>query len=118
MNIFLTILIIILSQFTVLVLVQFMTSKTGLDIQYNKLGVQVASWVPEQIKTSDLRKLQNIRKTLKLSEDTPYCPVPPPEMNFWQQQSEQQQYKSRKVFLIFFNSALGFSFFQIFCPGL
>ena len=43
MNIFLTILITILSQFTVLVLVQFMTSKTGLDIQYNKLGVQVAS---------------------------------------------------------------------------
>ena len=42
------------------------TSKTMLDIQYNKLGTRVASRVAERLKTQDLRKLRNIRKMSNL----------------------------------------------------
>ena len=45
------------------------TSKTILDIQYNRLGTRVASRVAERLKTWDLRKLGNIRKMSNLGVD-------------------------------------------------
>ena len=37
-----------------------------LDIQYNKLGIEVDSLVAEQLNSQDLRKLENIRKISNL----------------------------------------------------
>ena len=39
------------------------TSKTKLDIKYNKLGTQDDSWVAKRLKTWDLGKLGNIKKS-------------------------------------------------------
>ena len=47
----------------VLALFQFATSKTKLDIYYNKSGIRVASRVAKRPKTYDLTKLAGIRGT-------------------------------------------------------
>ena len=44
--------------YSVLVQARFATSKTKLDIQYNKLGIRVAARLVEQLSTQDLRKLK------------------------------------------------------------
>ena len=49
--------------YNILVKIRFTTSKTKLDIYYSKLGTRGASRVAEQLKTEDLRKLGNIRKS-------------------------------------------------------
>ena len=54
------------------VMVRFATSKTKLDISYNKLSARVASRVAEQTKITDLRKLGNIRKISNLGAQSPF----------------------------------------------
>ena len=41
----------VLELYNILIRVRFPTSKTKLDIQYRKLGIRVASRVPERVKT-------------------------------------------------------------------
>ena len=52
----------ILELYNILVQIPVATSKMKLDIQYDKLGMRVASRVAEQLKTPDLRKLGNFGK--------------------------------------------------------
>ena len=56
--------------FDVLVHARFATSKTKLDIYYNKLCMWVASRVAKRLKTYNIRKLGNIRKTSNLGGDS------------------------------------------------
>ena len=55
----------ILKLYNVVVQVRFATSNTKLDIQYNKLGIRVASRVAERLKTQDLKNLESVRKKFK-----------------------------------------------------
>ena len=60
----------ILALFNNLAQVRITTSKTILDIKYNKVGTRVASRVAERLKTYNLRKLGSIRKMSNLGGDT------------------------------------------------
>ena len=46
--------------------VRFTTGKRKLNIQYRRLGIRFASRVAKRLKTWNLRKLENIRKTSNL----------------------------------------------------
>ena len=60
---------------------RFATSKTKLDIQYNKLGIRVVSLVAKQFKDfGDIRKLKNIRKITNLAGDLASWQVSFPEI--------------------------------------
>ena len=76
----------ILIIYNTLVRVRFTTSKTKLNIQYSKLGVQVASRVAERLKTYDLRELENIRKISKLGGRIGQCSASLQEIRLCQQQ--------------------------------
>ena len=61
--------------------VRIATSKTILDIYYNKLDTRgVALRVAERLKTQDLRKLGDIRNMSNLGEDAAQCPDFLPEI--------------------------------------
>ena len=53
-------------QRNILVWGQFARSKVVLDFQHNKLCIRVTSGEAEELKTQDLRKLENNRKISKL----------------------------------------------------
>ena len=76
----------ILELYNALVQIRFATSKTKLDIEYNKLGIRVASRVAKQLKTQNLRKLENIVKISSLAGDIAPYPVSLSEIKRWQQQ--------------------------------
>ena len=60
---------------------RFATSKTKLDIQYNKLGIRVVSLVAKQFKDfGDIRTLKNIRKITNLAGDLASWQVSFPEI--------------------------------------
>lgn len=53
--------------------------------------MRVVSQVSKQLKTQDLKKLENILKILMLGVVTASCSVSPQENNFWQQPSKITQ---------------------------
>ena len=59
----------ILELHNILVQVRFATSKTKLDIKYNKLRLKVASQVAARLKTYDLKKLGYFRNISNLGGD-------------------------------------------------
>ena len=65
----------ILAPFHNLVYVSINTTKTVFDIWHIKLSTRVASQVAEQLRTSDLRKLGNIRKMSNVGVEAAQCPV-------------------------------------------
>ena len=70
----------ILALFNNLVQVRIATSKTILDIYYNKLDTRVASRVAKRLKTQDLRKLGDIKNMSNLGEGAAQCPEFLPEI--------------------------------------
>ena len=104
--------------YNVLVQIPVATSKAKLDMQYNKLGVQVAPRVAERLKTWDLRKLGNIGKILNSGGHIAHCPdIPFQKLNFGN--SSQKTRKSRNQTFLFLLNFTGFFYFgQIICPGL
>ena len=105
----------ILEVYYVLVQVQFATSKTKLDIQYNKLGIPVAS------RADELRKTQEIRKHKKMLKSRwRYSIVPslnPKNLILaiaikQYRKADIKAFQSCPILLDFF------TLFQIFCPGL
>ena len=81
--------------YNVLVQVRFTTSKTKLEIQYDKLDIRVVSRVNEQLNIEDLRKIANISKISKYAGARAECPVFAPEIKCWQQQSKKKTRKTR-----------------------
>ena len=77
----------ILDFYSILVQIQFITTKTKLGIQYSKFGIQGASRVAERLKIQDLRKLGNIRKISNLGGDI----VSLQELKLCQQQLKSTQ---------------------------
>ena len=62
--------------FQVLAQFIFTTSETELDYHDQKVNVRVASWVAEWLKTLDLKKLKNFKKTseiLRFDSEHPAC---------------------------------------------
>ena len=64
--------------------VWFTTSKTGLDLQYNRLFILIVSQFAKPLNTKDLRKLRNDSKyqNLRLRWRHRVVSVSPPEINF------------------------------------
>ena len=81
----------ILELYNILVQIQFTTSKTKLDFQYSKLGIQVALQVAKQRKALDLRKLGNIREISNLGGHIAQCLVSLQELRLCQQQLKNMQ---------------------------
>ena len=75
----------------ILVQIRFTTSKTKVDVQYSKLGIQVTSRVAERLKTQGLRKLGNIRKISDLGGHIVQCLVFLQELRFCQQKLKNTQ---------------------------
>ena len=77
--------------YNVLVQVRFPPSKNKLDIEYNKPGIGVASQAAEQLKTLDLRKLENCGKISNLGGNIALRPVSLPDIKIWRSQSKGTQ---------------------------
>ena len=60
----------------VLVYVRVSTNKAKLDIQYDKIGIRVASQVAERLKTEDSRKLGNVGKISNSEGHSPVVSLP------------------------------------------
>ena len=87
----------------VLVQARFTTSKTKLEIQYDKLDIRVFSRVNEQLNIQDLRKIGNISKIPKYAGARAECPVFAPEIKCWQQQSKKTRKTRYQTFLAMSN---------------
>ena len=81
----------ILEHGNVLINTRLTISKKTDDIQYSKLGIRLASRVPENFKTQEHRKKGNIRKVLILGGDIFQCPIFLSKRKFRQSQSKDMQ---------------------------
>ena len=99
----------ILELYDILVQILLTTSKTEIYIQYSKLGIRVASRVPQRPKTQDLTKLRNIKKILNLGGHIVQCLVSIQELSFCQQQLKNtQNIQQSFIFLSSFTGLLHF----------
>ena len=93
-----TLVINILELHSVLIQVRLATSKSKFYIQYNKLGMRVASPAAAYFKTQDLSKLGYIRKMSNLGDDIAQCPASFLEIKLWLQQSKKYDKVHSKIF--------------------
>ena len=105
----------ILELYNSLVQIRFTKSKRKLDIQYNKLGVRVASRVAEQLKTQEIRKYQKNLKFVWRHSLVPSLPSRTQTLPIAVKKTRKNRYKT---FVCLSRFAGLLHFVPKYCPGL
>ena len=105
----------ILELYNVLVLFRLTTSKTKIDIQYSKLGIQVASPVAERLRTLGNKEI--LGKSQISAEAKPSAQFPFQKLNFGNSSQKHSKVDIKRFFSVPVLLDLSF-LLQILCPGL
>ena len=81
----------------------FTASEIELDHYYQKVGVRVAKWVAERVKTYDLRKLRNFCKNPEMLGFDGEYPADYPKGKFWHFDNKIETFHRKTVLLNLMN---------------